>query len=357
MFKKLDYKIIVLTCIIFAIGILFQYSVSYQKDVPVFHNSAFKQLIWVLIGFLIVAFVLKIGYRRIIAMSYYFYGIVLFLLMAVLIIGSERLGAQRWIQLGAFNLQPSEFTKLSLILTLAYYLGIRKDRVLHVKSFLVPFFLTAIPAIFILKQPDLGTALLLFPTLLSMLYIFGVEIKYLLGFLLSSVLFMPVLWNIMRPYQKQRLLVFINPNMDPLGAGYTIIQSKIAVGSGGLIGKGWLSGTQNYLNFLPERHTDFIFSVVGEEWGFLGSVAILTLYFLLVKRMLHILDTTENVYGRLVVAGVATMLSLQVIINIGMTIGLFPVVGITLPLISYGGSSLLTTFIGIGLVLSVQQMA
>ncbi|OIO81401.1 MAG: rod shape-determining protein RodA [Candidatus Omnitrophica bacterium CG12_big_fil_rev_8_21_14_0_65_43_15] len=356
MFKKLDYQIIMLTLAIFIIGLMFQYSVSYQKDVAVWYNSAFKQLVWVLIGFFIFASILKIGYRRIISVSYYFYIVVVILLIVVLVFGRERLGAQRWIQIGAFNLQPSEFSKLALILTLSYYLGRRKDSVLRLKSFLVPCFLTALPAIFILKQPDLGTALLLFPTLLGMLYIFGIKIKYIISFILAGVLSLPVMWNFLRPYQQQRLLVFINPNMDPLGAGYTIIQSKIAVGSGRLFGKGWLSGTQNYLNFLPERHTDFIFSVVGEEWGFFGSVVILILYYLLVRRMLHILDITENVYGRLLIAGVATIISLQVIINIGMTIGLFPVVGITLPLISYGGSSLLTTFIGVALVLSVNQL-
>jgi len=356
MFKNIDYQIIILTLAIFVIGLMFQYSVSYQKDVPVFENSAFKQLIWVLIGFAIFALALKIGYRRILSFSYYFYGIILFLLIAALVFGRERLGAQRWIQVGAFNIQPSEFTKLSLILMLAYYLGSRKDRVLCAKSFLTPFFMTAIPAFLILKQPDLGTALLLFPTLIAMLYIFGIEIKYIAGFLISGILFTPFLWNFLRPYQRQRLLVFVNPNLDPLGAGYTIIQSKIAVGSGKLLGKGWLAGTQNYLNFLPERHTDFIFSVVGEEWGFFGSVVLLVLYFLLIKRILLIVDTTENVYGKLLATGVATMLFLQVIINIGMTIGIFPVVGITLPLISYGGSSLLTTFIGIALVLSVRQL-
>jgi rod shape determining protein RodA len=273
----------------------------------------------------------------------------------VLFFGRQRLGAQRWIQIGAFNLQPSEFTKLSLILMLAYYLGRRHDKVLRIKSFLIPFFLTAIPAVLILKQPDLGTDLVLFPILFSMLFIYGTEIKYMAGFFLLTAGFLPIFWNMLRSYQKQRLLVFINPNMDPLGAGYTIIQSKIAVGSGRLFGKGWLSGTQNYLNFLPERHTDFIFSVVGEEWGFVGSMILLTFYFLLIKRMLHILDMTENVYGRLLIAGIATMLFFQVVINIGMTIGFFPVVGITLPLISYGGSSLLTTFIGIAIVLSVHQ--
>lgn len=344
-----------LTMLIFAIGIIFQYSVSYQKDVAPFENPAIKQLVWVLIGFLIFAFVLKFGYRRLISLSYFLYAAVLLLLIAVLIFGRQRLGAQRWFHLGFFNLQPSEFTKLSLILTLAYYLGRRTDRVLRIRNFLIPFFLTAIPAVLILKQPDLGTALVLFPIFISMLFVLGTQMKYIFGFLLTGVLLMPVFWNILRPYQRQRLLVFINPNMDPLGAGYTIIQSKIAVGSGRLFGKGWLSGTQNYLNFLPERHTDFIFSVVGEEWGFVGSLILLSLYFLLIRRMLHILDITENTYGRLLIAGIATMICFQVVVNIGMTIGLFPVVGITLPLISYGGSSLLTTFIGIAIVLSVYQ--
>lgn len=355
MFKHLDYPIILLTVLIFAIGIIFQYSVSYQKDVAAINNPAIKQLIWVLIGFAVFVFILKLGYRRIIAASYLLYGAVVFLLLAVLSFGRERFGAQRWLQIGAFNFQPSEFTKLSLILTLAYFLGSRHDKILHMKNFLIPFFLTAIPAFLILKQPDLGTALVLFPILISMLFIYGTRIRYIIGFLLAGLAFLPVFWSILRPYQRQRLLVFINPNMDPLGAGYTIIQSKIAVGSGRLFGKGWLSGTQNYLNFLPERHTDFIFSVVGEEWGFVGSLILLTLYFLLIRRMLHILDMTENVYGRLLIAGIATMICFQVVVNIGMTIGLFPVVGITLPLISYGGSSLLTTFVGIAIVLSVHQ--
>ena len=355
MFKNLDYPIIFLTVAIFAIGIMFQYSVSYQKDVATIHNPAVKQLIWLLIGFLVFAFVLKVGYRRILSGSYFFYGAVLVLLAAVFLFGRQRFGAQRWLQFGIFNIQPSEFTKLSLILTLAYYLGRRSDRVLRIKNFLVPFFLTAIPAVLILKQPDLGTALVLFPIFMSIIYILGTEIKYIIGFIGVCILSFPFFWHLLRPYQKARLLVFVNPNTDPLGAGYTIVQSKIAVGSGRFFGKGWLSGTQNYLNFLPERHTDFIFSVVGEEWGFVGSVILLALYFLLINRMLRILDMTENVYGRLLIAGIVTMLFLQVVVNIGMTIGIFPVVGITLPLISYGGSSLLTTFIGIAIVLSVHQ--
>ena len=169
----------------------------------------------------------------------------------------------------------------------------------------------------------------------------------------AGVAAMPFFWHFLRDYQRQRLLVFINPNVDPLGAGYNIIQSKVAIGSGGLIGKGWLNGTQNQLNFLPERHTDFIFSVIGEEWGFLGIVAVILLYFLIIKRALTIASSTSDMYGRLVASGIAVMFSFQVIINMGMTVGVMPVVGIPLPLISYGGSSLLATLVAIGLLVNV----
>ena len=355
MFKNLDKQIIILTITIVVIGMAFQYSVFYQKDISPMHNPAVKQLIWILFGLGAAAFVLKTGYRKIITASYFLYGAMLFLLAGVFLFGRQRFGAQRWIQLGAFNLQPSEFMKLILILTLAYFLGSRNNETSTIKNFTASCLLTAAPAFLILKQPDLGTALTLFPILLVMLYIFGTKTKYITGFLLAGAGLMPFFWNFLKPYQKQRLLVFVNPNMDPLGAGYTIIQSKIAVGSGRIFGKGWLSGTQNYLDFLPERHTDFIFSVIAEGWGFLGAAFLLLLYSLLINRMLKVLNSTENIYGRLLVTGVITMIFFQIVLNIGMTIGLFPVVGITLPLISYGGSSLLTTLVGIAIVLSVHQ--
>jgi rod shape determining protein RodA len=170
---------------------------------------------------------------------------------------------------------------------------------------------------------------------------------------LAALAGLPFLWGFLHDYQRQRLLVFVNPNIDPLGAGYTIIQSKIAVGSGGLFGKGWLAGTQNQLNFLPERHTDFIFSVIGEEWGFLGAAVLVLLYLALVKRGLAVASSTNDMYGRLVATGTATMIAFEAAVNIGMTIGLMPVVGIPLPLVSYGGSSVLATFIAIGMLMNV----
>jgi rod shape determining protein RodA len=181
----------------------------------------------------------------------------------------------------------------------------------------------------------------------------GEGIKYLIVLVLTGLAAMPFLWHFLRDYHKQRLLVFLNPNVDPLGAGYTIIQSKIAVGSGGLIGKGWLAGTQNQLNFLPERHTDFIFSVVGEEWGLFGALVLILSFFLIMRRSLDIASSTNDMHGKLIAVGIVTLLTLQVVINIAMTIGFMPVVGIPLPFVSYGGSSMLTSFIAIALLLNV----
>ena len=185
------------------------------------------------------------------------------------------------------------------------------------------------------------------------MYAGGLRLRYILGFIGLGVLSSPLLWSILKDYQKERLLVFINPNIDPLGAGYTVIQSKIAIGSGKLFGKGWLAGTQNQLHFLPERHTDFIFSVVGEEWGFVGAIILLGLFFLLIRRILHIAYNTQDPYSQLLVVGITAMLAFQILVNIAMVMGLLPVVGLTLPLISYGGSSLIITLICLSLVIDV----
>jgi rod shape determining protein RodA len=209
------------------------------------------------------------------------------------------------------------------------------------------------PFALVLLQPDLGTALLLVPVFFAMLFVGGARLKYLVIMFTMGLISMPFLWHFLRGYQKQRLMVFINPNIDPLGAGYTIIQSKIAIGSGGIFGKGWLAGTQSQLNFLPERHTDFIFSVIGEEWGLLGALGLLTVYLLISNRAFRIAALTHDMYGKLVATGIAVMISLQVIINIGMTVGLMPVVGIPLPLVSYGGSSMIATALAAALLLNI----
>ena len=268
-------------------------------------------------------------------------------------LGHVRLGAQRWISIGSFAFQPSEFIKLSLILVLSHYVGIRRDSMRELKSLAIPCVLLGIPFVLVLLQPDLGTALLLIPVFLSIMYIGGAPVKYLLSMVAAGIAAMPFFWHVLRDYQKQRLLVFLNPNIDPLGSGYTIIQSKIAIGSGGILGKGWLSGTQNQLNFLPERHTDFIFAVVGEEWGFFGAGLLILAYFVIVNRAFIIAALTGDMYGKAVATGIAVLLSSQVLINIGMTLGMMPVVGIPLPLVSYGGSSLIATFIAVGLLVNI----
>jgi len=274
--------------------------------------------------------------------------------LLVLLVGSARLGAKRWLSLGLFSLQPSELCKISFILALVKYVSDNNDRIGKVKVVAISLLICIIPMFLIIKEPDLGTALVFLPILFTVLFIAGARISHLICIVLAGLGSLPLLWHLLRSYQKMRLLVFLNPSSDPLGAGYTVTQSKIAVGSGGLFGKGWLSGTQNQLNFLPERHTDFIFSVIGEEWGFIGAVLVLGLFILIIRGLLNIADATYDNRGKLLIVSIVTLLWFQVFINISMTIGLMPVVGLPLPLISYGGSSLATTIVLIGLALSVR---
>ncbi len=352
-YKDFDRLILAASFLIFAFGIIAIYSATKSRALPLAESFYFRQISWMGIGVLLLVLSVSISYQRFIDISYVLYALNIILLVLVLVAGHVRLGAQRWFSVGGFAFQPSEFIKLTLILALANYAGNKKDAMSEFKNLIIPCILAGIPFVLVLLQPDLGTALLLVPIFLTVMIMSGVRLRYIIGMIAVGIAGLPVFWHFLRDYQRQRLLVFINPNIDPLGAGYTIIQSKIAVGSGGLLGKGWLSGTQNQLNFLPERHTDFIFSVIGEEWGFLGAMGLVLLYFFIVKRAFNISMLTSDAYGRAIASGVGVMLALQVIINIAMTIGMMPVVGIPLPLVSYGGSSLVTTVIAIGLLLNV----
>jgi rod shape determining protein RodA len=221
------------------------------------------------------------------------------------------------------------------------------------RGLILPFIFVSIPMGLIVEQPDLGSAIIIFFIFITMLYISGVKLKYIVIFLLIFVLSLPVFWQILRDYQKERILVFLNPNIDPLGAGYTVIQSKIAIGSGGLFGKGWLSGTQSQLRFLPESHTDFVFASFAEEWGLVGSMVLVFLYYLLIRQGIKIALKTHDHFGRLLALGISLMLCVQVFINIAMNLGLAPVVGLPLPLMSYGGSSVLITFISLGILANI----
>jgi len=365
--KNFDFVLLLTALLIFSIGLAFLYSAtkehSYRLSGSLPHNFLLRQIIWFSIGLLIGIIILTVDYKKWLELAYPLYGVNLVLLLLVLSLGQTKLGAQRWISFGAIGFQPAEFSKLVIVFVLARYLG-QKEAAGSLslswragsnsgKVLVSSFLIVMIPFLLIVKQPDLGTALTLIPILFAVLYVWGARLRTLILIFLAGVLSTPILWQMLKSYQKRRILVFLNPNMDPLGAGYTIIQSKIAIGSGGLFGKGWLSGTQNQLNFLPERHTDFIFSVVGEEWGFLGALFLLLLYLILIWRAYSCAQQTSNLLGRLLACGIVALFSFQVVINIAMTMGLVPVVGLPLPLISYGGSSLLASMVCIALLLNI----
>lgn len=351
--KDFDYVLFIAVVTIFVIGLFVLYSASFQKGIIIGKNFTLHQTMWAIVAIVVFLIVLSVHYSQILNMSYFFYFLSIISLIAVYLFGRKFYGAQRWISLGGFTFQPSEFAKLATILTLAYYMGARKIKNYSWSAILIPIFIALVPAVLILKQPDLGTAIIFVPILLSMFFVWGIKYRHLFVMMFLGIFSMPILWFFLKDYQRNRLLVFINPNVDPLGAGYTITQSKIAVGSGGMIGKGWLKGTQNQLNFLPERHTDFIFSVIGEEWGFLGGVMVILLFYIVVKRGLTIVEGSNNLSAKLAAVGIVSMISFQVFVNIGMTMGFMPVVGLPLPLVSYGGSSIISTFVLVGILLNI----
>lgn len=334
-----------------AVGILFIYSSSYHEA----GNYETKQVLWLGAGFAAFMIVQWIGYRTFLNTSYLLYVISILLLVWVHFAGDIRYGAQRWMSIGPLVIQPSEFAKLSTILALANFLGSNYAEGKTNRTLLGALAMAFVPIALIVKQPDLGTALLFIPVAVVLLFIWGIKVRYIVGSAILGVLAAPLLWFSLKTYQQKRILVFLNPKLDPLGSGYTAMQSKIAVGSGGFWGKGFLHGTQSQLNFVPEHHTDFIFCVIGEEWGFLGALLVLGLYWILLRSILQMLEHTTDIRAKLLSAGVATLIFSQVFINIGMNIGLMPITGLPLPLVSYGGSSLVATMASLGLVLSVYR--
>ncbi|EMR13379.1 Rod shape-determining protein RodA [Methylophaga lonarensis MPL] len=274
------------------------------------------------------------------------------LLVAVLIFGIVGKGAQRWLDLGFFRFQPSEIMKLAVPILVAAYIA---ERPLPPSFFrmLVALVMIAIPTLLIAKQPDLGTAMLIATSGLIVIFLAGISWKIIISFLALASAAAPVLWYLMHDYQRRRVLTFMNPESDPLGAGYHIIQSKIAIGSGGLTGRGWLQGTQSHLEFLPERSTDFIFAVIAEEFGLLGVGMLLALYLLITARGLYIAGQAQTTFARLLAGSIALTFLVYVFVNVGMVTGLLPVVGVPLPLISYGGTSMVTLLAGFGILMSV----
>jgi rod shape determining protein RodA len=349
----------IIAVLIVLIGISTIYSSTYQKEMRLWQ----LQIWWAGLGLICFLFMAHFNYRRLWDWTYFLYFLALALLSVVFLIGLIRMGAQRWLKIAWFNFQPSELSKFVIILVLARYfstkslsdLSLPVRRLGFIRSLIVPFMLIVVPMGLIIEQPDLGSGLLVLFTFVVMLFLAGVRARFLLLILGGMLLSMPIFWHFLHGYQRERLLVFLNPNIDPLGAGYTLIQSKIAIGSGGLLGKGWLAGTQSQLRFLPESHTDFIFSTFTEEWGAGGALVLTFLYGVLIREGFLIAERTNDHFGKLLASGITWLFASQVIINIAMTMGLMPVVGIPLPLMSYGGSSLIVTFIVLGILVNIDR--
>lgn len=311
---------------------------------------------WVVIGILGSLVVARSDYRRWIDLGWIAYGIGLAALALLPITGAMRLGATRWLSVFGLSVQPSELMKLGAIWALARYLA-GQPTPLPARAFRVSSALAGVPALLIFMQPDLGSATVFGAIWLGMVWSAGASRRQLAAVAGSLPILVPMGWHLLKDYQRDRLLVFLNPHVDPLGAGYTIIQSTIAIGSGRLWGRGWFAGTQNQLSFLPERHSDFLFSVVGEEWGFLGCAAVVALFGALLARATRIALSTSDPQARLLAAGVVSWIGYQMFVNMGMVMGILPVVGVPLPLLSYGGSSMIAVWLAIGLLQSIHRQA
>ncbi len=351
--KYLDWALLIAVLALSAIGTMAVYSASFQLSEATGTLFFKRQVFWLVLGLLLFFFLAASDYRKAVAGGYFLAGCTTLMLAVIVVLGESRYGARRWIQLGGFTIQPSEFAKITLILMLSRYLTAKSDYRNRWSYIIIPCCLAAVPAFLIRQQPDLGTALIFLPVTLGLIFLAGGRIKYILILLLLLALLAPGLWLFLKEYQKTRLLVFMNPGLEPSGAGYTILQSKIAIGSGGIWGKGWLSGTQNMLSFLPERQTDFIFSVLAEEWGFTGCLLTIGLYAVLFLRLFLIAGKCREPTGKLLVAGAILVLASHVGINIGMAAGLLPATGLPLPLISYGGSVTTSVLALLGLCQSV----
>lgn len=317
-------------------------------------NTIFTRHVIKICAALVMLFCIALQDKKIwMVYSYLAYLLVLAMLICVAIFGVTRLGAKRWIDMHFIVIQPSEMMKLVLILALAkYYSAFSESELSDISKHYFPLMLVAIPLALILKQPDLGTAILVGFVGCSIVFVSGFRIKYILYALFVVISSLPIIWRYLKPYQQNRVLTFLNPDRDPLGTGYHILQSKIAVGSGGVFGKGFLKGTQSSLDFLPEKNTDFIFTALGEENGFIGSIVIITLFFALISGLLFLSLNSKTQFGRYVCVGCAMMIFIHAFINISMVIGMVPVVGVPIPFISYGGSSLITCTAAIGIAIS-----
>ena len=352
--RSIDYLLIIIILILGIISSFAMYSTDggeflYHTKSHILRFGIFFVL------FLVLSFVQTKVWHRI---GYIFYFVILFMLFWALYFGVTASGSQRWISLYVFNLQPSELMKIAIIISFAkFYHRTKSMEVNRIKNVVQPLVTLTIPIFLVIAQPDLGTAILIAGTGISVMWLSGLNLKYFVYSFLILMVTAPFAISLLKPYQKLRVLTFFNPDRDPLGAGYQIIQSKIAVGSGGLAGKGFLKGTQSYLEFLPEKHTDFIFTLFSEEFGFVGSIFLLILYVILIYRIILIGFKNRNYFGKLYCFGFASAIFIYVMVNMSMVLGILPIVGSPLPIMSYGGSSMLATMMGLSIVMGCKIYA
>ncbi len=349
--RNLDYILLVSVILLSILSVFVMYSTDGGEILFHTKNHFVKLAVFFPLMIIIAFFNIKFWHN----FSYIIYFIVILLLIYVSFFGVKSSGSQRWMDLYLFVLQPSELMKVAIIMCLAkYYHRIKIENVNSFTSITIVLSIIVIPIIFVISQPDLGTSILIALSGLIILWLGGMKIKYFIYSFITFLISLPFIISFLKPYQKLRILTFLDPDRDPLGAGYQIIQSKIAVGSGGLNGKGFLKGTQSYLDFLPEKHTDFIFTLFSEEFGFIGSVGLLILYSIIIFRIIRIGAISRSNFARLFCFGYAFAIFIYIVVNLSMVLGLLPIVGSPLPIMSYGGSSMLATMIGFGIVLSAK---
>jgi len=349
--KSIDY--ILLLCVL-VIGVISGFAMYISDGGELLYHTK-SHLIRFSVFFLVMLFLSFINIKTWYKTGYLFYTIVLMLLVWASLYGITVSGSQRWINLYFINFQPSELMKIAIIVCLAkYYNRMQLTNVNKFKNLLIPLSILVLPIILVISQPDLGTSILIALSGIIVLWLAGVNLKYFFYSSLILLISAPFAISFLKPYQKLRILTFFDPDKDPLGAGYQIIQSKIAVGSGGLFGKGFLKGTQGYLEFLPEKHTDFIFTLYSEEFGFIGSIILLLIYAVLIFRILKIGSLSRSFFGKFFCYGFGSAIFIYIFVNMSMVLGLLPIVGSPLPIMSYGGSSMLATMIGLSIAMSTK---
>lgn len=345
----LNWGLIVVLCLIAGIGVAMLYSAAGGDLEP----WAWRQAVRFGIGCVLMIAVAVTDIRLWLRVAYGLYGVGLVLLIAVEFLGDIGMGAQRWIDFGIIQFQPSELMKVALVMAMARYFHSTSPEEAGWGYLLPPALMVLAPAALVMRQPDLGTAMLLVLSASLVMFLAGIRVRYFVALAVAAVAALPVGWQFLHDYQRRRVLTFLDPERDPLGAGYHILQSKIALGSGGLFGKGYLQGSQSYLNYLPEKQTDFMFTMLAEEWGLLGGLVLLTLYGIVLLYGFVIALSARNHFGRLLALGLTGIFFIYIFINVAMVTGILPVVGVPLPLVSYGGTSLLSLQFGFGLLMCV----